>query len=260
MISDTSIKEQKNTKVQTIGKKICKLPPRYLIFGKILTSNQKAQWIQKQRYWGWMGAKIDHLQGFCTDPFESCEMHEAVKIYLERIATTHFARLELMIAGWKIIKLEASKRNIDFPFQSPRQLFIEYCLVEATDNCKNFLAEGEGEDTTLTETREYYQDLKQTFTGTTKDTEQHKKKLEHFASSNDWFWFSVASFWDYRNQSKTRLSQKWREFLLRFNDESEMFLDEKFFSKYGAKLEGLKWCDGVCASTATSKIINLTIP
>lgn len=243
------------TDIKSLRLVLEELPPLDLILlRQDLTFQQQWLWKNQETLWKGIGMKIDYLQlkrmGFILeDPFDAPGFDPVSKVIMNRKANTSFAELNLMIAGWELIKEAALKNKKDFPFNNPRELFAEYCKQQAITATQDFLSTDINQGEPLTETRQYYRDLGALYRGRVgeKDVEKERRALLDFLNSNDWFRFSIYAIWGHQNCPKFNngeLKRAWKEFLKAFKDESAMVCNKNFFQKYGVKLSQLKHNQG----------------
>jgi hypothetical protein len=244
------------TDVKSLRLALDRLPPFHLISQREdLTLEQQWLWKNQENTWKLIGTKIDYLQledmGFIfEDPFDNPEFDPALKIYLDITANTLFAELNLMIAGWELIKEKALKNKKNFPFNNPRKLFAEYCKQRAVIATQDFLSTDINQGEPLTEIRQYYRDLGALYRGRLEEDEE-TRAISDFLNSDDWFRFTVCAIWKCRTKkfNRDKLKRAWGEFLKAFKDESAMVCNKNFFKKYGVKLSRLKWNEGMPANT-----------
>lgn len=233
------------------------LPPVYLIsLRQCLTDDQSQQWKIHQAFWQWVAVKIDYLQreslGYILpDPFESPLLHPSQKAYYNIAANTLFAELNLMIAGWDLIKSAAFENQKEFVFANPRELCTEYCAKKSILSTQLFLSNGINQGETLGMIRESYQNVSAFYREKIK-LQEESYTLQAYLNYGDWLEFTIYAIWKHRENKKFnqgKLKQAWENYLRSFKSEFTMICQKDYFKKHNSRITTLKWTQGNAAHT-----------
>lgn len=156
--------------------------------------------------WQWVGARIDYLernQRWHNDP------DPVTSIYNQRFAEMivvysdlYFNILEVLGSNFKVITRAASIENIDFPFKSARELFVEICRLDSLEGIRDVFTRGVANET-LKSVRKYQSEkaklLRNTLPANTKS-----ELLSGFKKGGlNLFWIAaVIECVDYKNLKK----------------------------------------------------------
>jgi hypothetical protein len=240
--------------VKMLSLAINKLPPNKIItLLQNWTDEQKLWWQHHKNYWSWIAKKIDYLQykdlGYILpDPLASPSLHPypGLRTLLEIQSNTFLAELQLIITGWELIKSTAIKNRRNFIFNSPRELFVEYCTHQATLKTQSFLSTESDQGQTLAEVRENYRRVT-AFYRRRLEKEDEQYKLKECFECGEWLSFVIYAIWEHcldRKFNDGKLSKAWGNYLNAFKTESAMFCKKDFFKKHGCKISLMKWSQG----------------
>lgn len=108
--------------------------------------------------WKWIGARIDYLQrqqmGF-IDPDPADKISDPrLRKYLIIYSDYFFQMLQVVIAGFKALEPACEKRNINFDFTNPRELFAAMCQELSEVEVTRAISREANVGSTVTELRE----------------------------------------------------------------------------------------------------------
>jgi hypothetical protein len=250
--------------IKTLSIAINKLPPNKIVTSlQNWTDEQKLWWQHHKNYWSWIAKKIDYLQykdlGYILpDPVASSSLHPGLRTLLEIQSNTFLAELQLMIAGWELIKSTAIRNQRNFIFNSPRELFVEYCKHQATLKTQFFLPTESDQGQTLAEVTDINQgqtlaEVRENYRRVTAfyrrrlEKEDEQYKLKECFECGEWLSFVIYAIWEHcldRKFSDGKLSKAWGNYLNAFKTESAMFCKKDFFKRHGCKISLMKWSQG----------------
>ncbi|NEQ20166.1 MAG: hypothetical protein F6K28_13155 [Microcoleus sp. SIO2G3] len=111
---------------------ICEIKclPEYSV-QEVWTKKQAEFIFSEHNYWQWIGIRIDYLQarqlGFLPiDPLFSIN-HLEIRETVEVFSNYFFNKLQVIIHNFEVIYWAAQKRNRQFSFANPRNLFVQIC-------------------------------------------------------------------------------------------------------------------------------------
>jgi hypothetical protein len=227
------------------------LPPEMLLHSYSLSKKQQRFWEEAKHRWVYLTNQIDYLQmkqaGYNPSP-PLLDVSPAYKEIYEVESALLFTKLQIMIAGFDLIK-EASKQcQIGFNFESPRDLFIEACKQEFNLLCDNFLRGQSKNESSLTDVRTHYK-ISNAFYRDRLNKIDTKTWLEDHKNCNHWFRFIIYAIWNHRhknpvNPSDLSLRSAWQLFLKAYKFKCKQVCDKTYFSEYGCKITVAIWRSG----------------
>ncbi len=174
--------------------------------------NQRARWIH-------LGAKIDYLQklqlGFLPPDPTPTSLHPLVQKQIHLVADYLFWMLQVVIEGFDDIKLFASRKNRNFPFADPRQLFAQICNEFSAIEMYPISSTGIGVGKTLTEVRST-QSLTGKFLRFSLSPQKEAELCSSFEASGLIYGFAIAAIYStsrpYLKKVTNKRGQTWKQF------------------------------------------------
>ncbi len=186
------------------------------------TRDQKVWLKDRKNFWYWMGLRLDYLQleqmGFRPlDPLDNPDLDPRQREYLNLFSSHLFQILQVIIKGFSFIKDAAIHEGRNFPFDNPRELFIEICRDWANYSLEAASSKGINQGSGLDEVRDawttmskfYRSRLSKGYTG----LRVHKDKLneEQILSdlkNGDWFGFWQFAIFERNRSGGVKKTQK----------------------------------------------------
>jgi len=238
--------------IKALTERILRFPPISLVSDKQLTLEQEDFWEQEKRRWKIIGARIDYLQmealGFILpDPLDGID-ESVFKIYFDLATRMQYQELQLMIAGWELIKDKAIAEGRDFPFRNPRELFAESCRQIAAYTVEPALSRGINQGDSAENIRKIYRDTNSFYRDSDRlDKKRQAQMMEEHKNSPYWREFLIYAIWEKKLDKKFnrgKLSLAWRNFLNACKAESAMVCTKNYFSQHKCRLVTCKWNQG----------------
>lgn len=223
------------------------------------TDDQRLWLIDQKNLHKLVAIRLDYLQliqmGYCpSDPIVHPALVVSQQLRIKAHSNHFFSILQVVIHGWELIQEAALSANRPFPFEDPRQLFVEirrdgingyaskYVFSQGIHQGKGLKEIRQG----LKDTNKFYRDRL-----SPDDVERRLSELK----SGDWYDFWLYGIWNHRHSGNQKLRHAWREFLTAFKELSSLICSTKRDQDEGKRvaLRAVKWNNGraVFADTDT---------
>ncbi len=225
------------------------------------TPDQSIELENQKNFWWWTARQIDYLQrihlGFCPpDPLNDPRLHTLQRWQINTHSCYRFAQLNLIIAGWDLIKDKAAENHRCFSFNNPRELFTELCRQQTKVDISDVVSD-EGEDGGIGAVRANYR-IRAAFYRSRLNNEEETKELELLKihrNSEYWENFIIYAIWEKRHSGLAKGNFKmrdcWKAFLAAHKDLTAFFCNKKAID--GCRLILPKWCYGTAINPQTGQ-------
>lgn len=232
---------------------------------KLWTDDQKGFIQDAKNRWKWIGLRIDYFQKYQLgyrpeDPIDDPLLHPLHKEYYNLISCWLFDIFNMLNHGFEHIRDASIQNGKDFPFQNPRELFVQVCRELSENGVKNATSRNINQGSTLNQVREDLALINELFRE--RLDEPNKKGritktqlLAIYQASHSW-----CEFWIYA-LFKHRLKPELRDYTNKFLRSHKTLLS--FFKKSRTRgnyqLGVNKWNCGQAVDSATGKAVRYSI-
>lgn len=195
---------------------ICEIKclPEYSV-QKIRTKKQAEFIFSEHNYWQLTGTRIDYLQakqlGFLPiDPLFSIE-NEEIREIIQVFSDYFFNKLQVIIPNFEVIRWTAQKRNRQFTFRNPRNLFAQICKEHAGRAVIECCSQDVNVGMPIKEVRNSLRAMGKFYRGSMSQ-DLMAKKSESLLGSPSWSDFTMGAICQEVGRKHLNKRDYWREF------------------------------------------------